>query len=595
MKKKKLTLGKKTKPQNSKPKKVKPVKEKRKLRWQNIKIARKYLTVFMLTAVLFLIAGGIVYVQLNKGENSIDAIERRSERANDMAKMAELVQAKDVQIADYIITEQPIYVETFEEYRKEFDTLEKKIEAKMDTAKQKALFSEIKKADTQVNDLFLNEITASVNSGQNYMTQSLRDQSNTLRKVNTERINELMDLVIQSQQTAVEDAKSSMNNSVIALSIATIAAIGLGILLMIVISRRITVHLSKIVGITSEIAKGNLTVESMDYQGQDEIGQLSSAVNQMKDNIRNILFKVAQASESVSSRSEELTQSAGEVKEGNAQIATTMEEISSGAETQANSASDLAENMNEFVQSMKESEQSGQEVLETSSSVIDLTTEGTNLMRKSVDQMKRIDTIVTEAVDKVQGLDKQSNEISKLVLVIKDIADQTNLLSLNAAIEAARAGEHGKGFAVVADEVRKLAEQVTSSVTEITAIVTNIQTETDHVVDSLNSGYNEVKEGTNQIELTGKSFETISSSVTEMVDRTAVISANLKSIAATSNDMNNLIEEIASVSEESAAGVEQAAASAQQTSSSMEEVSSSADELAKLAEQLNEEIKVFKL
>jgi len=110
-------------------------------------------------------------------------------------------------------------------------------------------------------------------------------------------------------------------------------------------------------------------------------------------------------------------------------------------------------------------------------------------METSVKQMKQIDSIIADAVQKVQNLEENSNEISNLTLVIKDIADQTNLLSLNAAIEAARAEEHGKGFAVVADEVKKLSEQVSSSVGEITTIVSTIQSETKTVVTTLNSGY----------------------------------------------------------------------------------------------------------
>lgn len=563
--------------------------------WKDVRIGRKFLMAFTATALLFIVAGGIVYLQLHKGQQDVKAIEEHSTRVNGMAHLASLIQIKDVQVSDYVLTKNEKYIDAYTAYQKEFDKLAKKLTPTMNTEEQIKIFDEIKKSSTNMNDNFVKDMVETVESDQEIIAKSLRDVSSRLRMETTEKVDELIDL-IQSEQTAsVQAATNSMSKSIITLAIASLAAILIGVALMIVISRRITYNLEKLVDITSEVAKGNLKVNSLNYEGKDEIGQLASAVNQMKDSIRNILVKVASTSKSVSSRSEALTQSANEVKEGNEQIAGTMEELSSGAETQANSASDLAEAMNDFVQKVKVSDENGQEIAIKSNDVLTLTNEGTELMEKSVGQMKRIDSIVAASVNKVKGLEKQSEEISKLVLVIKGIANQTNLLSLNAAIEAARAGEHGRGFAVVADEVRKLSEQVGSSVGEITTIVNNIQSETDHVVDSLNTGYSEVQAGTIQIEATGENFNKINHSVLDMADKIELISTNLEDISKNSNNMNNLIEEIASVSEESAAGVEQTAASAQQTSSSMEEVSYSSRELAEIAEQLNEELKVFNL
>ncbi|MCG3419280.1 methyl-accepting chemotaxis protein [Oceanobacillus sp. GSFE11] len=587
----------------TKPKKIKENKERkinrskllRRFAWRNVSIGRKYITVFFLTLLLFVASACVVFFLLTKGQEDITEIKESSSRVNDMADMAYLIQAKDVQIADYLLTESDKYKDQFIQYQEEFLALADKLKPTMVTDEQRSNFDEIIKKNESNDDAFTEQIVPAVENDQSLIANSLRDFTSRLRTETIDHVNELVTLINEDQNKSVQNAESSIKGSTITLAIATILAAIIGIPLMIIISRIITKNLKKIVGVTSEVANGNLQTPDMDYNGTDEIGQLATAVNKMKGKIHSILLKVADASNSVSSRSEVLTISSKEVSEGNTQIATTMEELSTGAETQANSASDLSESMNDFVQKVELSEQNGQEAAQNSSTVLELTNEGTALMNKSVAQMKQIDTIVSTSVDKVQGLDKQSNEISKLVLVIKDIADQTNLLSLNAAIEAARAGEHGRGFAVVADEVRKLSEQVASSVGEITTIVQSIQSETTEVVGSLNSGYKEVQEGTKQIEETGRNFNSINQSVSEMTKKITFISSNLREISQNSKEMNNLIEEIASVSEESAAGVEQAAASAQQTSSSMEEVSYSADELAKLAELLNKELKIFKL
>jgi methyl-accepting chemotaxis protein len=583
-----------------KVKKVKENKQKKAttkslLDWNNTKISRKYLYVFLVTAVLFLAAGGAVYVQLVKGQKDVQTIDQYSSRVNDMADLAALIQTKDVQIADYLLTKKSRFVDSFEEYKAQFDELKEKVEPTLTTDEQKEIFNKIVANDEKVNDMFYGEISDAVTNNQDYMAMSIRAQSSELRSNTIELVTELMDIVKADQKEVVTKSQSSLKLGMTTLGIVNIIAIVLGIILLLLVSKRISTSLTRVVDMTKEVANGNLKVRSIDYKGKDEIGQLADAVNQMKDNIQGILFKVATAANTLSSRSEELTQSAVEVREGNEQIASTMEELSTGSENQANSATDLAERMNSFVQKVRHSEEDGLEIAGTSNNVLTLTNEGQTLMKSSVVQMEQIDTIVSEAVEKVRGLDKQSTAISKLVLVIKDIADQTNLLSLNAAIEAARAGEHGKGFAVVADEVRKLSEQVASSVGEITTIVNSIQHETSHVVDSLNKGYTEVKEGTAQIEETGRNFATIHNSVAEMATKIETISTNLRDIADNTNVMNNLIEDIAAISEESAAGVEQAAASAQQTSSSMEEVSNSASELEKIAEQLNNELKVFKL
>ena len=345
----------------------------------------------------------------------------------------------------------------------------------------------------------------------------------------------------------------------------------------------------------NRMADGDLSGEPLESRSKDEVGQLVTAVNEMGDNTRRLVNEINVVSGSVTGQSEELTQSATEVKAATYQIATTMYELAAGSEAQANHASDLSQIMESFTHKVEGANEKGERIQRSSEEVLHMTSEGNRLMESSNQQMVKIDQIVQEAVRKIQGLDAQSQEISKLVDVINGIAGQTNLLALNAAIEAARAGEHGKGFAVVAEEVKKLAEQVSVSVTDITSIVESIQYESSSVAEALQGGYEEVEKGTEQIQISNKTFGNINNAVTEMARHIQTVSENLADIMASSQEMGGSVEEIAAITEEAAAGVEQTSASSQQTSSSMEEVAGSAEQLAKLAEELNGLVHQFKI
>lgn len=388
---------------------------------------------------------------------------------------------------------------------------------------------------------------------------------------------------------------ASGEKTVLYITVVILLAVVVSITVALITSNVITAPIKKVMERMNLIASGDLSLEPLINHSKDEVGQLVASTNEMNNNVRQLLSEINLVSESIAGQSEELTQSANEVNAGSQQIATTMQELATGTESQAANASNLSSIMGSFSATVQEADANGDLILQASNEVLLMTGEGSQLMESSFNQMTKIDQIMQDAMQKVYGLNTSSQEISKLISVIKDIADQTNLLALNAAIESARAGEHGKGFAVVANEVKKLAEQVSASVSDITNIVTGIQDESNTVTTSLQTGYEEVVQGTSQIKTTSETFEGISAAINNMSKNIQTVNENLAAITSNSEIMSGSISEIAAISEESAAGVEQTSASSQQISSSMDEVASSSEELAKQAEKLNGLVMKFKL
>jgi methyl-accepting chemotaxis protein len=367
------------------------------------------------------------------------------------------------------------------------------------------------------------------------------------------------------------------------------------IIVVMIFSRSISLPLKQVTVFIDEFSQGNLNAAFEGKEQKDEIGQLSRSINEMRERLKDMVQRIVDVSVIIEKRSSELNQSSKEINEGSHQVAVTMQELSSESESQANTALELTQIMNDFAAKIHQANENGSEVTSTANTVFDLTTNGKNLMDSSVDQMNKIHSLVKDSVSKVQRLDEQSREISKLIQVIQTVSEQTNLLALNAAIEAARAGEHGKGFAVVADEVRKLAGQVSHSIVDITNIVKGIQEGAKQVTVSLQESFEQVKSGTNQITTTGETFEQINESVSVMLKKIKIISTNLTDITSLTRGVNTSIENISSISEEFAAGVEETAASVQQNSSSMEQIANHADSLDQLAKELHELMSQFKI
>lgn len=359
-------------------------------------------------------------------------------------------------------------------------------------------------------------------------------------------------------------------------------------------SRYITSNIKTINDASLVLADGDFT-QTIAINSRDEFGQMAQNFNDMTGKIRDLMGHVSHNSHHVAATAEQLTASAEQTSQATEQIAVSIQEVASGADTQSQIVSDtnrLVENVSE---QMKLITQKIEEVNGASHHAASTSTTGINVMENMRKQIATIHDKVSRSSDVVNTLGQKSEEIGNILSLITSIAEQTNLLALNAAIEAARAGEHGKGFAVVADEVRKLAEQSANAAGDIHTLIAQIQTESGNAVEAMQEGSIAVNEGITMVGNASHAFEEIrtavggvSNQIEDATDSFIKIQSGITQIVQAMNDLTHTFEQAAENTQHVAAAVEEQTAS-------MEEVASASTVLSRSAEELNEAVSRFKV
>jgi len=333
-----------------------------------------------------------------------------------------------------------------------------------------------------------------------------------------------------------------------------------------VIKKSATAPITGLVSLMGGIAQGDLT-QKIDVTSEDEIGELSENANKMVEDINNALSQVLATTKMVAS-------SANELSKDSAQIV-------GGAKSQSDKSTNVATAMEEMSATVTEIAKNSGEAANASKEARDMAVKGGDVVKKTLDGMGRIASSVERSANTIKVLEKSSAQIGEIVKVIDDIADQTNLLALNAAIEAARAGEQGRGFAVVADEVRKLAEKTSKATKEIADMIKGIQVDTKNAVSAMDEGTKEGKAGVSLAIEAGAALDKIVETVKRVSDMIAQIATAAEEQSATTEEITRNIGSIAEVSKD--------------TMTKAEASSSVTEEMKKLAEELESLVNRFKL
>ncbi len=389
----------------------------------------------------------------------------------------------------------------------------------------------------------------------NNQVEDLRKMLNTELLANSEAVNTALArlLEINTQQIAetsqeAADQYSSAFNLVVGL---LVLASGLTLLFAWLLTNSITKPIANALEAAEAIAEGNLT-RPITVDGEDEAGRLLLAMSKMQEKLRDTLQRISGSATQLASAAEELN--------------CVTDESARGLTQQNNEIEQAATAVNEMTSAVEEVARNAVSTSEASKNATTSAGDGRDLVQETVSAIERMSADVQSTASLIGDLANESRDIGKVLDVIRGLADQTNLLALNAAIEAARAGEAGRGFAVVADEVRALAHRTQQSTSEIERMIGSIQSGTEHAVNSMRNSTERAESTLNIARGAGLSLETINNAIVEINERNLVIASAAEEQAQVAREVDRNLVNIRDLSVQSATGASQTSAASNELS-----------------------------
>ncbi len=338
-----------------------------------------------------------------------------------------------------------------------------------------------------------------------------------------------------------------------------VAALLVGILTSYLITLSITRPLAEGVRVADALADGNLTIQ-VSSTGRDETGLLMERLGYMVRNLRDMISRTVDISSGIAAASNQLHSTATQIATGAEEVSCQANTVATASEEMSATSSDIARNCSMAADASRQTSESA--------------TSGAQVVNETITGMNVIADRVRETSRTIEALGTRSDQIGEIIGTIEDIADQTNLLALNAAIEAARAGEQGRGFAVVADEVRALAERTTKATREIGEMIKAIQKETQEAVTAMDEGVREVEKGAESSQKSGRALEEILERINEVSMQVNQIATAAEEQTATTGEVTSNIQQINEVVHATAQGAEETAKAAAQLAGQAEELQS---------------------